>query len=121
MLTCPVCDTPNEDGSLSCERCNCALSNDIAGETIETILSEPSVPVDEQTVLASAAQAIVAAHIRPRSQTSDLPIGTVLGGRYEIQAKLGQGGMGTVYRVLDRELDRVIALKTIRADLASNN
>ncbi|HLH04487.1 MAG TPA: protein kinase [Bryobacteraceae bacterium] len=120
MLTCPVCDTPNEDGSLSCERCNCALSSDIGAETAETILSGKVVPEDEQTVLATAAQAIVAAHIRPRSPSSDLPPGTVLGDRYEIQAKLGQGGMGTVFRVLDRELDRVIALKTIRADLASN-
>jgi tetratricopeptide (TPR) repeat protein len=46
--------------------------------------------------------------------------GTVLGGRYEILQMLGLGGMGAVYKAQDRELDRTIALKVIRPDLASN-
>jgi serine/threonine-protein kinase len=44
----------------------------------------------------------------------------VLAERYEILEQLGQGGMGAVYKVHDRELDRIVALKTIRPDLASN-
>ena len=35
--------------------------------------------------------------------------------------RIGQGGMGSVYKVRDRELDRIIALKTIRPDLAANS
>jgi tetratricopeptide (TPR) repeat protein len=49
-----------------------------------------------------------------------LPAGTVLGNRYEIIAMLGEGGMGAVYKARDMELDRVIALKVIRPELAGN-
>jgi eukaryotic-like serine/threonine-protein kinase len=47
-------------------------------------------------------------------------VGSVLGGRYEIQKLLGMGGMGAVYKAHDLEVDRSLGLKVIRPDLAGN-
>ncbi len=40
-----------------------------------------------------------------------------VGGRYEIVSLVGVGGMGTVYRARDLELDDVVALKVVRREL----
>ncbi|HMR75303.1 MAG TPA: serine/threonine-protein kinase, partial [Polyangiaceae bacterium] len=41
----------------------------------------------------------------------------VLAGRYELLALVGAGGMGSVYRARDRELDEIVALKMLNAEL----
>jgi tetratricopeptide (TPR) repeat protein len=46
-------------------------------------------------------------------------VGRTLAGRYDLLALLGTGGMGSVYRARDRELDEQIALKVIRSDIAN--
>jgi serine/threonine-protein kinase len=45
--------------------------------------------------------------------------GKTLANRYDLLALIGTGGMGSVYRARDRELDELVALKVIRADLAA--
>jgi serine/threonine-protein kinase len=47
-------------------------------------------------------------------------IGRVLGGRYRLEERLGQGGMGTVYRALHTLMDKQVALKILRAEMATD-
>ena len=56
---------------------------------------------------------------RPVSQSEapSLPTGSVLADRYEIHEEIGSGGMGMVYRALDRELNEQVAIKTLRAEM----
>ncbi len=48
----------------------------------------------------------------------DLPA-PLLAGRYELLGLLGVGGMGSVYRAHDRELDELVAVKMLRKELVS--
>ena len=46
--------------------------------------------------------------------------GDVIGARYELLEMLGEGGMGAVFKAHDLEIDRFVALKVIRPELARN-
>ena len=47
--------------------------------------------------------------------------GTVLQGRYEIRSFIGRGGMAEVYRAHDRVLDRLVAVKVLRAAVGADS
>ncbi|MDU0315169.1 Stk1 family PASTA domain-containing Ser/Thr kinase [Phycicoccus sp. M110.8] len=47
-------------------------------------------------------------------------LGRVLDGRYRVQSHIADGGMASVYLALDTRLDRDVALKVLRADLAQD-
>jgi hypothetical protein len=47
-------------------------------------------------------------------------IGQILGGRYHIAQLIGRGGMSSVYRAFDPNLQRIVAVKTIHSELAGD-
>src|SRR5712664_2047903 len=102
-MVCPACSHTNAEELVQCEECSTPLP--FSDQTIGTGLRGWSVP---------ASDVVVATALKP------LTPGTILGERYELIRLLGRGGMGAVYQAHDRELDRQVALKVIRGDMAAN-
>ncbi len=81
---------------------------------------DPSAAAADATILGGPA---ATGGTRPRPsqlfpKQGVLQPGDVLGGRFEILELLGEGGMGTVYKAIDREVDHIVALKLIRPEMA---
>src|SRR5205085_8234942 len=47
-------------------------------------------------------------------------IGTLIGGRYRLEERIGAGGMSTVYRAYDPTLERWVAIKLMHSDISSD-
>lgn len=65
---------------------------------------------------AASGPAAVAPTERPPAP-ADALLGQVLDGRYRIEAKIGEGGLGTVYRARHVKLERAVAIKVLKAEL----
>ena len=50
---------------------------------------------------------------------TSVAVGELFAGRYEIEQLLGRGGMGSVFRVRDREVGEIVALKLLDATAAT--
>jgi serine/threonine-protein kinase len=48
-------------------------------------------------------------------------LGTTLNGRYRLEARIGAGGMSTVYRAFDETLQRQVAIKLMNREVASDS
>ena len=89
---CPKCRTENADSSLFCSGCGTRLEAAKEFSLFQTETLESSPP--------------------------ELNTGTIFAGRYQIIEELGKGGMGRVYRALDKKLNEEMALKLIRPEVA---
>src|ERR1700731_2539850 len=48
-------------------------------------------------------------------------LGTLLGGRYRLDAQIGRGGMSSVYRAFDTVLERAVAIKLMHREIAADS
>jgi serine/threonine-protein kinase len=48
-------------------------------------------------------------------------LGTLIGGRYRLDAQIGRGGMSTVYRAFDTVLERPVAIKLMHREIAADS
>ena len=96
MTRCPVCSGENADTQRFCGEC---------GTPLPASSGRAAPPANDETLLLP---------------TVELPPGTIFADRYQIIEELGAGGMGRVYRALDRKLGEEIAVKVIRPDIASD-
>src|SRR5207302_5275186 len=127
MVECPVCHASNPPESLACFKCSTSIEiNDATpildpAERAATIVKPASEPSNQEaTIGGTTGWSVAIQKIGPRDPNAPLEPGTVLGARYEILKRLGEGGMGAVYQGRDHELDRLGALKVIRPELAGH-
>ena len=93
-IKCPKCHSENPEQTRFCGGCGTKFATvaDAAGDRTQTF----------------------------QLQRGELVIGSVFAGRFMVLEELGRGGMGRVYRVLDKKLDMEVALKLIKPEIASD-
>lgn len=91
---CPQCGTNNPSDSKYCKECATSL------------ISPEEISVSYTKTLETPKEA--------------LPRGTTFANRYEIIEVLGKGGMGKVYKALDKEINEEVAIKFLKPEIAED-
>lgn len=91
-IKCSKCHSDNPETATFCAKCGTKLIPSKAGEVTATL----------------------------EKLMEELPRNTLFANRYEIIEELGKGGMGRVYRAYDKELDEEVAIKLLKAEIASD-
>ena len=120
-MDCPQCGLANPSDAIACRKCNTPLPVVLGGVTSPSAGAFLPGKADQTItsgVKTGGSPSVPTSAGKPRNPEESLRVGSVLGKRYEILEQLGAGGMGAVYKVHDRELERIVAMKVIRPELA---
>jgi eukaryotic-like serine/threonine-protein kinase len=117
---CRICGAHIVGVNSTCAQCGATLSIHDA-ETVDSsggsVTAGTATPFPSSTSPSSAVtveSAVPAQSHEPPTGAGTFPD---FGSRYRVEHMLGEGGMGTIYKAWDKELERTVALKLIRRDL----
>lgn len=108
---CPNCESENPDSAEFCLECGAKIEAEKKADSprSEAPEAQPPAPTPPE------------ASPEPPVETSEPPAPrSLFGERYKIIETIGTGRLGTVYKVFDKALDRELALKSIRPEIAQN-
>jgi serine/threonine protein kinase len=103
-----------------CEKCNKEITSDSRAGSFTTFLfganrCSCSEPAQLKLVATATSAQPASAQMSESAITSDKPD---LGERYEVLDLIGQGGMGAVWKVRDTAINKTLAIKVLRKELA---